>query len=123
LWRDDPAPDGKAPPPIIVPTTTSVAAVLGLSRRGLETTARAAKGRATADLDIPVRVGLNACVGRGEETGFQVEQRNWNEGKVENGVKYILTSKAPYKVFGTHNPQCPYQTQAPLPRNLNGSGD
>jgi len=81
LWRDDPAPDGKAPPPIIVPTTTSVAAVLGLSRRGLETTARAAKGRATADLDIPVRVGLNACVGRGEETGFQVEQRNWNEGK------------------------------------------
>src|ERR1700757_770963 len=73
------------------------AAVLGLSRRGLETTARAAKGRATADLDIPVRVGLNACVGRGEETGFQVEQRNWNEGKVENGVKYILTSKATHR--------------------------
>ena len=74
-----------------------------LSRRGLETTARAAKGRATADLDIPVRVGLNACVGRGEETGFQVEQRNWNEGKVENGVKYILTSKASVHLrYGLH---------------------
>jgi hypothetical protein len=34
-------------------------------------------------------------VGRGEETRFQVEQRNWNEGK--NDVKYMLDSKAPYK--------------------------
>src|SRR6516165_11219423 len=41
------------------------------------------QGRATADLDRPVRVVLNTCVGRGEETGFQVEQRNLNEGKGE----------------------------------------
>jgi putative ABC transport system substrate-binding protein len=32
-------------------------------------------------------------VGRGEETGFQVEQRNWYEG-VENAG---LTSRSPYK--------------------------
>ena len=56
-------------------------------RRSLETTERAARGRAMAErrptLTGPVRVGLNTCVGRGEETGFQVEQRNWNEGSEE----------------------------------------
>src|SRR4029453_18501835 len=30
-------------------------------------------------LTAPARDGLHDGVGRGEETGFQVEQRNWNE--------------------------------------------
>src|ERR1700737_1271129 len=55
----------------------------GLSRRGLETTERAARAERRPTLTGPVRVGLNTCVGRGEETGFQVEQRNWNGGSGE----------------------------------------
>src|SRR5882672_11448711 len=55
----------------------------GLSRRGLETTERAARAERRPPLTGPVRVGLNTCVGRGEETGFQVEQRNWNGGSGE----------------------------------------
>src|SRR5450631_252878 len=53
-----------------------------LSRRGLETTERAARAKRRPTLTGPVRVGLNKCVGRGEETGFRVEQRNWNEGAI-----------------------------------------
>src|SRR6266849_7428091 len=65
-------------------------------RRGLETTERAARAKLRPTLTGPVRVGLNTCVGRGEETGFQVEQRNWNGGSGE-WYKIYLTSKAPYK--------------------------
>jgi hypothetical protein len=36
-------------------------------------------------------------MGRGEETGVQVEQRNWYVEEVENAVKQCLTSRAPYK--------------------------
>src|SRR4029453_7244774 len=36
-------------------------------------------GQATAGLDSPYARRPPRCVGRGEETGFQVEQRNWNE--------------------------------------------
>jgi len=38
-------------------------------------------------------------MGRGEETGFQVEQRNWmkKEKGVENARNKCLTSRAPYK--------------------------
>src|SRR5216683_6396613 len=52
-------------------------------RRGLETTERAARAERRPTLTGPVRVGLNTCVGRGEETGFQVEQRNRNRGSGE----------------------------------------
>ena len=67
-------------PLIIVPTTTSVCR---RARRGLETTERAARAERRPTLTGPVRVGLNTCVGRGEETGFQVEQRNCDEGSGE----------------------------------------
>jgi len=70
-------------PLIIVPTTTSVAAVLGPVKARPGNDGACGQGRATADIDSPVRVGLNTCVGRGEETGFQVEQRNWNGGSGE----------------------------------------
>src|SRR5216683_1685926 len=91
-------------PLIIVPTTTSVAACSGLSRRGLETTERAARAERRPTLTGPVRVGLNTCVGRGEETGFQVEQRNWNGGSGESGVKYMLDFKSPIQgLLGVHS--------------------
>jgi hypothetical protein len=36
-------------------------------------------------------------VGRGEETGFQIEQRNWYEGSKWRLREMCLTSRAPYK--------------------------
>jgi hypothetical protein len=42
--------------------------------------------RATAVLDSPCARRLPTRVGRGEETGFQVEQRNWMK-KVKNAVR------------------------------------
>ena len=41
--------------------------------------------RATADLDCPCAHRPPTHVGRGEETGFQVEQRNWYEGRRGSG--------------------------------------
>src|SRR5882762_11748035 len=76
----------------------------GLSRHGLETTERAARAERRPTLTGPVRVGLNTCVGRGEETGFQVEQRNWNGGSGESGVKYMLDFKSPIQgLLGVHS--------------------
>jgi hypothetical protein len=74
-------PRQRAPLGHVIPTTTSVPPCSGLSRRGLETTERVAKRRATADLDSPCARRPPTRVGRGEETGFQVEQRNWYEGR------------------------------------------
>jgi hypothetical protein len=54
-------------------------------------------------------------VGRDEETGFQVEQRNWNEGK-KNAVNLPLDFPSPIQGFripardegcGTHQGRCP----------------
>src|SRR5258708_37684594 len=41
------------------------------------------QGRATASLDSPCARRRPTRVGRGEETGFQVELRNWDEGSGE----------------------------------------
>ena len=76
--RDDPAPDGKAPPLIIVPITTSVPPCSGLSRRGLETTERA-EGRATADLDRP-------CARRPQHVWVGAKKRDSKSNK-ETGMK------------------------------------
>ena len=38
---------------------------------------------ATANLDSPCARRPSTCAGRGEETGFKVEQRNWYEGSGE----------------------------------------
>ena len=60
------------------------AAVLGSikARRGLETTEREARAERRPALTAPVRAGVQH-VGRGEETGFQVKQRNRDQGSGE----------------------------------------
>src|SRR5262245_66004374 len=73
----------QAPPLIIVPTTTSVAAVLVPVKARPGNDGACGQGRATADLDRPCARRPQTRVGRGEETGFRVEQRNWNEGSRE----------------------------------------
>jgi hypothetical protein len=80
LWRDDPRPMASSPL-IVVPTTTNRAAVLGSVKARPGNDGSCGQGRATADLDSPCARRPPTTVGRGEETGFQVEQRNWNEGR------------------------------------------
>ena len=99
-------------PLIIVPTTTSVAAVLGPVKARPGNDGACGQGRATADLDRPCARRPQHVCGRGEETGFQVEQRNWNEGKVENGVKCMLDFKSPIQgLLGVHS-RCGLHTRA-----------
>src|SRR5262245_25673485 len=54
--------------------------------------------RATAGRDSPCARRPPTPVGRGEETGFQVEQRNWYEGRKEGSgecVKSVLDFESP----------------------------
>src|SRR5207342_109921 len=53
--------------------------------------------RATAGLDSPCARRPPTPAGRGEETGFQIEQRNWYEGRKWRLREMCLTSRAPYK--------------------------
>jgi hypothetical protein len=82
LWRDDPRPMASSPL-IVVPTASSEPSCSKLSRCGLARPEYAARLGATANLDSSGARRLCNTAGRGEETGFQVEQRNWNEGSGE----------------------------------------
>ena len=66
-----------------VPTCLSVAPCSGPSRHGLETMEREASAERRPPFTAPCARRLPAPVGRGEETGFQAEQRNWDEGSGE----------------------------------------
>src|SRR5262245_7645401 len=70
-------PRQRAPLGRVIPTTTSLPPCSGLSRRGLENDGVRGQGRATAGLDSPCARRPPTRVGRDEETGFQIEQRNW----------------------------------------------
>src|SRR6266852_4607452 len=70
-------------PLIIVPTTTSVAAVLGPVKARPGNDGACGQGRATADLDRPCARRPQHVCGSGRRNGFQVEQRNWNGGSGE----------------------------------------
>src|SRR5271156_7215989 len=59
------------------------AAVLGAVKARPGNDGACGQARATADLDSPCARRPPTRVGRGEETGFQVEQRNWYEGSGE----------------------------------------
>jgi len=110
LWRDDRA-RWQAPPLIIVPTTTSVAAVLVPVKARRETTERAARGRATADLDRALCASASTRVGRGEETGFRVNKETGMK-EVESGVKYMLDFKSPIQGLLSVHSRCGLHTRA-----------
>ena len=70
------------------PDHTERAAVLGSIKARPGNDRACGQRRATAGLDSPCARRPPSCVGRGEETGgeetgFQVEQRNWYEGSGE----------------------------------------
>src|SRR5271163_4625740 len=65
------------------PDHTERAAVLGSIKARPGNDGACGQRRATADLDSPCARRPPTHVGRGEETGFQVEQRNWYEGSGE----------------------------------------
>jgi len=78
------APDGKLPSDRR-PDHNQRAAVLGAVKARPGNDGACGKGGATADLDSPCARRPSTRVGRGEETGFQVEQRNWYEGSEGSG--------------------------------------
>ena len=82
LWRDDPRPMA-SPPLIVVPTDIKPAVVLEAVKVWAGKAGVRRKVGATANLDSSCARRLCNTAGRGEETGFQVEQRNWNEGSGE----------------------------------------
>ena len=82
LWRDDPRPMA-SPPLIVVPTDIKPAVVLEAVKLWPGKAGVRRKVGATANLDSSCARRLCNTAGRGEETGFQVEQRNWNEGSGE----------------------------------------
>jgi hypothetical protein len=65
------APPPAAPLDFVIPTITSVPRARSRQGQGLSVAANAGQ-----PLTAPARAGNSRCVGRGEETGFQVEQRN-----------------------------------------------
>src|SRR4029077_19065485 len=81
LWRDDPRPMASSPLIVIPPTTTSVPTRAGAVKARPGNNGVCGHDRATAGLDSPCARRRPTHVGRGEETGFQVEQRNWDEGR------------------------------------------
>jgi hypothetical protein len=71
----------RAPLDLVIPTTTSLLPCSELSRYGLASPEHEVDIRTMANLDSTcARQRLDAA-GRGEEMGFQVEQRIWVEGK------------------------------------------
>ena len=78
LWRDDRA-RWQAPPLIIVPTTTSVAAVLGPVKARPGNDGACGQGRATADLDRP-------CARRPQHVWVGAKKRDSKSNK-ETGMK------------------------------------
>jgi hypothetical protein len=58
LWRESLVPRQRAPLGRVIPTTTSVPACSGLSRRGLETTEREASAERRPTLTAPARAGF-----------------------------------------------------------------
>src|SRR4029077_524247 len=84
----------QAPPLIIVPTTTSVAAVLVPVKARPGNDRACGQGRATADLDRP-------CARRPQHVWVGAKKRDSESNKetgmkeVESGVKYMLDFKSP----------------------------
>ncbi len=85
LWRDDPRPMASSPL-IVVPTASSDAIVLEAVKVWPGKAGVRRKVGATANLDSSCARRLCNTAGRGEETGFQVEQRTGMK-EVENAVK------------------------------------
>src|SRR6266849_3147648 len=78
------APDGKLPSDHRPDHNQRGRRAQDLSRRGLETTERAARAERRPTLTGPVRVGLNTCVGRGEEKGIpsRTKKPEWRKWRV-----------------------------------------
>ena len=82
LWRDTSRPMASSPL-IVVPTASSDAVMLEAVKVWPGKAGVRRKVGATANLDSSCARRRCNTAGRGEETGFQVEQRNWNGGSGE----------------------------------------
>jgi hypothetical protein len=90
-------------PLIIVPTTTSVAAVLVSVKARPGNDGTCGQGRATADLDRPcARRPQHVWVGAKKRDS--VSNKETGMKQVESGVKYLLDSKSPIQgLLGVHS--------------------
>ena len=74
-------------PLIVIPTTMSVPPRAGAVKARPGNDGACRQDTATAGLDSPCARRPAPGVGRGEETGFQVEQRNWKEARKKERKK------------------------------------
>src|SRR5258705_2863802 len=82
-------------PLIIVPTTTSVAAVLGPGKARPGNGGPCGQGKATADLDRPcTRRPQHVWVGAKKQDSESNKETGMKE--VESGLKYMLDFKSPF---------------------------
>ena len=86
LRRESLVPRQRAPLGRVIPTTTSVPPCSGLSRRGLETTERAARSERRPALTAPVRAGVHhVWVGAKKRDSKSNKETGMQE--VENAVE------------------------------------
>jgi hypothetical protein len=69
----------RAPPLIVIPTALSVPPCSELSRYGLAKVEGVERLVRRPTLTAPARVGFSNTAGRGEDTGFQIKQRNTDQ--------------------------------------------
>src|SRR5713226_1438450 len=94
----------QAPPLIIVPTTTSVAAVLGPVKARPGNDGACGQGRATADLDRPLCASASTRVWVGAKKRDSKSKKETGMEEVESGVKYMLDFKSPIQgLLGVHS--------------------
>ena len=98
-------------PLIIVPTTTSVAAVLVPVKARPGNDGACGQGRATADLDRP-------CARRPQHVWVGAKKRDSESNKetgmkeVESGLKYMLDFKSPIQGLLSVHSRCGLHTRA-----------
>lgn len=76
----------RAPLDSVIPTTTSVPACSGPSRCGLTATELGERLERRPILTAPARASSSRPVGRDEETGFQIEPRNWESSEASREI-------------------------------------
>src|SRR5260370_14683248 len=87
-------------PLIIVPTTTSVAAVLGSVKARPGNDGACGQGRATADLDRPLCASASTRVWVGAKKRDSKSNKGTGMEEVEGGVRYMLDFKSPIQRLG-----------------------
>src|SRR5258708_5035960 len=99
-------------PLIIVPTTTSVAAVLGPVKARPGNDGACGQGRATADLDRALCASASTRVWVGAKKRDSKSNKETGMEEVESGVKYMLDFKSPIQGLLSVHSRCGLHNRA-----------